>query len=519
MNTGTMRGFGSPLLLLLGLLLPAPAGAQHFPPDEDLALMLRYLVEDGETPGIVLGVLEADGTARAVGYGSAGPEARPPGPRSVFEIGSLTMTFTATVLADMVARGEVGLEDPVAKYLPDHVTVPSLGGYEITLGDLATHRSGLPPGPPGPYADVTVDDLYDLVAGSELERPGRRYAFSHLGYALLGHALARAVGTSYHDLLRERVLDPLGMDMTGYTLEGEAAEWMAQGHADGAVVSHSFVTEAMQGATGLRSSAQDMLRFLRANVGPSDTELARAMRQAREIRVERGREDEAIGFGFSWRTYAVAPQRSVVAHGGGAGGFTSLITFDPEKGIGTVVLANTRAFNDRIGRALVVVDPPVSRGAARVDPALLGPYEGTYRSIGRYRANLQQGRYFIRLEDEGYLTYQARGVVRTRLYAESDSTFYMLRGPYTVTFSRQGDDVRMVLRVDERKPHLAGRSRRAWKVAEDTPPPAVVARNVAVWATWGPGTWALIGLLGAAALAAVLRPLWSRQSGRVVKPA
>lgn len=146
---------------------------------------------------------------------------------------------------------------------------------------------------------------------------------------------------------------------------------------------------------------------------------------------------------------------------------------------------------------------------------------GTMRGLGSPLLLLlgHQGRYFIRLEDEGYLTYQARGVVRTRLYAESDSTFYMLRGPYTVTFSRQGDDVRMVVRVDERKPHLAGRSRRAWKVGEGTPLPAVVARNVAVWATWGQGTWALIGLLGAAALAAVLRPLWSRHSGRVMKPA
>ena len=92
------RLLGVALLIGLTILVPATVGAQHFPADEDLQTMLRYLVEDGETPGIVLGVLEADGSTRIVSYGSAGPDARPLGPRSVFEIGSITKTFTATLL-------------------------------------------------------------------------------------------------------------------------------------------------------------------------------------------------------------------------------------------------------------------------------------------------------------------------------------------------------------------------------------------------------------------------------------
>lgn len=524
MTTSTIRRFGRrtrvarmppcSLLLVLGLVIPAPAVAQHFPPEPDLELMLRYLVEDGETPGIVLGVLEPDGSTKAAASGSGGPDAGRVGPRSVFELGALTMTFTATLLAEMVARGEVALTDPVSGYLPEEVSLPTLNGYRITLGDLATHRSGLPAGPQDPYSDMTVEDLYEIVSRSELERPGRRYEFSFLGYGLLGQALARAAGMSFRDLLRERVLEPLGMDMTGYALEGDLAEWTTRGHADGAVVRPSFAAEAMRGATGLRSNAEDMLVFLKANVGPPETDLERAMRMAQEIRIHRGRPDEDVGYGFSWRTYSVARQPPIVTHAGGTPGFSSLMAFDPEKGIGTVLLANTRAFDDWIGRNILFPDPPWSKERMAVDPATLRQYEGTYKpNRRRYSAAHDRGRFFIRLEDEGFLTYQARGVVRTRLYAESDSSFYMLRGPYTVTFHSHGDDVRMVIHVDEREPAFRATSWTTWKEDEETPPPAVVAGNEGSWRTWGPGIWALIILLALAAVALVLRPLW--QGARV----
>lgn len=487
-----VRGLGSGVVLLLALLLPAAGSAQHFPPDDDLRLMIRYLVEDGEASGVALGVVEPDGSARSVAYG-AEVGGDPLTSRSAIDLGSLTMTFTATLLAEMVGRGEVALEDPVVRYLPG-VSVPAPGGYEMTLSDLGTHRSGLPAGPRRGTSGLTESEVYELVAEAELERPGVRYEFSTLGYALLGSAIAAAARVEFEELLRERVLEPLGMESTGYPPDGEGGT-------------------GLRGATGLRSSAADMLRFLKANVHPESSPLGPAFRMAHEIRVDRGSPDEPVGYGFSWRTQSVARQPPIVTHGGGSEQSSVMIAFEPDKGIGTVLLATRSGFDDRIARNLLFFEPPASKTVVRVDADVLREYEGVYE-VGpdRYTAAHDRGRYFIRLEDEGHLTYQPRGSPRTPLYAESDRAFYMLRGPYTLTFTSLEDGVRLVIRVDEREPDLPARSWTAWKASEDVPRPAVVAGNERSWTTWRAGTWAVVALLGILAVGAISRPLWSRRT-------
>ena len=120
------------------------AGTLHFPDDQALLALIKHRVEEGGATGIVLGVLDADGTRRIVAYGDPGPGARPLGPESVFEIGSITKAFTGILLAEMAARGEVDLEAPAQRYAPTGLSLPTRGGREITLTDLASHRSSLP---------------------------------------------------------------------------------------------------------------------------------------------------------------------------------------------------------------------------------------------------------------------------------------------------------------------------------------------------------------------------------------
>ena len=139
---GTLRQIG--LTGLLVLLTVGSVAAQHFPTESELLALITERVDAGRSVGIAVGVVEANGTRTVVDYGDAGPGARPLGPKSVFEIGSITKVFTSILLADMTARGEVALDDAVQRYLPTGVSMPSREGQTITLTHLATHRSALP---------------------------------------------------------------------------------------------------------------------------------------------------------------------------------------------------------------------------------------------------------------------------------------------------------------------------------------------------------------------------------------
>jgi len=198
------------------------------PSDADIRQILVDRVDaQHQSVGIVVGVIGPEGR-RVIAYGHLEKgDSRALDGNTVFEIGSVTKVFTSLLLADMVQRGEVKLDDPVAKYLPANVKMPDRNGKAITLIDLATHTSGLPPlpanfnpkDPTNPYADYSVDQLYQFLSSYQLTRDiGSQYQYSNLGGGLLGHVLARRAGTDYETLVRSRICDPLGMKDTRITL-------------------------------------------------------------------------------------------------------------------------------------------------------------------------------------------------------------------------------------------------------------------------------------------------------------
>lgn len=451
---------------------PGAAPARPFPPDDDLRDRLRYLVEDGATPGIVLGLLEADGSTRVLSHGSGGPGARPLGPRSVFEIGSVTKVFTGILLADAAERGEVSLSDPVARYLPPGVRVPSRNGREITLLHLATHRSSLPrmpgglaPGPADPYPPYTMEDVYAFLAGHELRRDvGTRFEYSNLGTALLGEALARAAGGTYDEVLRERVLEPLGMRMTGTVVAGEMAEWNTRGHGPDGGPAPPRGWPGLPGMGALRSTAEDLLRFLAANTGPPASRLERVLRSAQEVRASAG---AGAAIGLHWLVRRVGG-RTLLMHEGRTAGYRAQIALDAARGVGVVLLANTTAFADDLGRDLLGRGAAHFRPEAAVPPGVLRRHAGTYEAASG-------GPLFVRLEEEGYLTVQVPREVRVRLYAESDSAFFLKRKPWRLRFTGGGDGPSAGVVME-----TGGTARKARRVDGPAPPPAVVAGNAAL---------------------------------------
>ena len=154
---------------LLLMVAPVRASGQYrLPSDERVKAILAEQVGPKHAAGVVIGLMEADGSTRILSAGKADNGALVLDGHSVFEIGSITKTFTNAILADMVRKGEVSLDDPVQKYLPSTVKIPTRNGKEITLLDLATASSGLPgmpsnfkpKDPTNPYADYTVAQMY-----------------------------------------------------------------------------------------------------------------------------------------------------------------------------------------------------------------------------------------------------------------------------------------------------------------------------------------------------------------------
>lgn len=434
------------VLLTFVFLIPGCSDDWQFPTDvalteltdEDLNQLIRSRVEEDRAVGIVLGILEADGTTRIFSYGDAGPNARALGAQSVFEIGSISKVFTGILLADMVARGEVSLSDPVSNYLPDGFTMPSRGGQEITLLHLATHHSGLPRLPSNlsparwtnPYADYTVEDLYVFLASHELRRdPGSEFEYSNLGVGLLGFVLARVGGGSYEDVVRELILEPLGMNMTGIALEGDMLDWMTEGHNEHGNVVPLWDLPMFAGAGALRSNVEDLLTFLAANIGPAETQLERSMRVSHEVRESMNAESD---IGLNWLVRNVGDER-VVWHGGATAGFRTFIGFDPDTDIGVVVLTNSAHGAEDIGFHLINPElpldlPPEERVEIEVAEEILETYVGEYEFTPTFSL-------LVTLEG-GSLYGQATGQSRFQMFAESETKFFMKAFDAQITFTK-----------------------------------------------------------------------------------
>lgn len=347
--------------IFLGLAVAATLLAQ-VPPDDDIRAILTERIDHlHQGVGIVVGIVDRGGR-RFVSYGSFGvDDPRPVGEDTVFGIGSVTKLFTSTVLADMVRRGEVSLNDPVAKYLPRDGTVPRRGNKQITLLDLATHRSGLPlmpsnnpapKDPANPFAGYTPAQLFQFVSQFQLtSNIGSAYEYSNVGAALLGQALARRAGMDYGALVRVRVLNPLHLDNTAIALTPAMQEHLAPGHEDDRRPAVPWDLGAMAPAGALRSDARDLLTFLAANLGLVKSPLLAAMQSMTKVRrMAEPSNDIALAWFATHRG-----GRELFWHDGAVSGYQSFAGYDARAGIGVVVLGNMDVDVSDLG--LYLLDP------------------------------------------------------------------------------------------------------------------------------------------------------------------
>jgi CubicO group peptidase (beta-lactamase class C family) len=333
-------------VLVLLLRLTLPLSAQTLPPQLATPKQIRDMLIDRidvqhKSNAIVVGVVSKRGH-EIISYGRFAPgDARQPDGETIFEIGSVTKVFTSLLLSDMVLRGEVGLNDPIAKYLPASVHVPERSGKPITLLDLSTHYSGLPRMPNNYNPAYTLDQLYGFLSNYTLPRdPGKKYEYSNLGGGLLGEILALDAGTDYETLLRTRVLEPLGMNHTAMHPTPEMQANLIPGFGDG-IKAQSAEVSALAPAGALRSNVDDMLIFLAANMGIIKTPLYPAMKKMLSVhRPVSADTDIALGWHVS---------NGMPCHNGGTNGYHAFVAFDRRRKLGVVILSNSTSFTDDLG--------------------------------------------------------------------------------------------------------------------------------------------------------------------------
>jgi len=444
--------------LLFGIIAVAGCAIAQTPSDGEIRQILVQRVDEfHQSVGIVVGVIDAHGR-RVVSHGALEKrDVRPLNGDTVFEIGSISKVFTSLLLSDMVQRGLVKLDDPISKYLPPTVEVPRRNGKQITLIDLATHTSGLPrlptnmhpADPTNPYADYTVSQLYDFLSSYELTRDiGSKYEYSNLGGGLLGHVLALRAGMGYEALVKARIAGPLDMNHTVITLTPEMKVRLAAGHDSNLNTVPNWDLPTLAGAGALRSTANDMLTFLAANLGYKKTPLAPAMAAMLDVRRPTG--TPGLEVALAWHIFTV-PDGIVVWHNGGTGGYRSFIGYDSKAGVGVVVLANTStaAGVDDIGIHLLNPKAPLldakafgprkERKEIAVDSKILDRY------VGRYQLTPDLALTVTREGDQLYA--QATGQGKFELFAESETEFFLKVTDAQVTFETEatGPAKRLVL--------------------------------------------------------------------------
>ncbi len=420
------------------LAAASPVAAQYrLPPDSVVRRIIDEQVGPKHTAGLVIGLLDADGTRRILSAGKADNGAVQLDANTVFEIGSISKTFTNALLADMVRRGEVTLDQTVQSLLPSTVKMPTRNGKEITLLDLATASSGIPrmpsnfkpKDPANPFADYTVAQLYEYLNGLTLTRDiGAQYEYSNTGMGLLGHVLALRLKKTYFEAVEERVLKPLGMKDTRIDLTPSMRSRLALGHDQAGKIVANWDIPSLAGAGALRSTVNDMFKFLAANLDSTSKPLGPTLALTHGTR--RPTTIPNMTIGLAWHILK-GPGGTIVWHNGGTGGYRTWTGFDQAKRVGIVLLTNSAIGADDV--ALHLIDsliplgkPPTVRKEVAIDPAILPKYVGTYRFAPEFA--------LVVTVENGTLMIAATGQGKVPAHAASEREFFVDGVDASVTF-------------------------------------------------------------------------------------
>jgi CubicO group peptidase (beta-lactamase class C family) len=447
---------------LLCASFTCPVSAEDF--TNALRAYLRQYIEiEKINIGIAVGFVDEHGS-RVVSCGRAdnGSSEEVNGD-TLFEIGSVTKTFTTLLLQDMIEQGRMRLDDPVAKYLPRSVRVPTRNGKPVTLLQLATHTSGLPKIPDNldpvhadnPYADYAVEKMYAFLSRYQPPRNSPDWQYSTLGIGLLDHVITLAAGTNYESLVVDRICGPLKMNSTRITLAPELQSHLATGHnpIGEAVPGWDFPTLA--GAGALRSTANDLLKYVAANLGFTPSTLTPRMTKTHAVHFDR---PNGPHVGLAWFTTSRGPKTTIILHDGRTLGCSTFVGFDKARRRGVVILSNSTGVFDVRDLGIRLIESDWDSGqeisaklpkmpeqlkrprAIKLEPKLLDSYTGHYQFSPDADFLAGAKMTIWRQEDRLFLEACGENIVRAviEICPESETNFFFKVDGAPLTFIKNG---------------------------------------------------------------------------------
>jgi CubicO group peptidase (beta-lactamase class C family) len=326
--------------------------------DKKIDVILQSFMFKSQTVGMSIGILK-DGKTSFYNYGETKKGNRQmPSAKNLYEIGSVTKTFTGLLLAKAVIEKKISLNDPVNKYLPKDISVIKFGNDTLKIIHLANHTSGLPPLPDNldlnnnlsnPYKNYDAAKLYAFLKTATLpQKPGVKFEYCNLGVGLLGTILEKVNKMPFEKIVTNFICAKAGMSATKQLLTKKDSALFTQGYTETIDAQGQWDFKALGAAGCLRSNAEDMLKYAVLNLDSKDVVFQKAIKLSHQPTFEE--KNQKVGLNWFIQNWGWG---SILFHGGETGGYKSFLSINPKTKNAVVILSNTAVSNDEIGVAIM----------------------------------------------------------------------------------------------------------------------------------------------------------------------
>ena len=315
-------------------------------------------ISDGNSYCLVIGVIK-DGKVFLKSYGSTVKnQTILPDSTTVFELASTSKLFTTSTLQLLVDSGEINLDDNIQNFLKNKVQLPIIA-QKTSLRHLATHLSGFPTLPTSfinkmkddknPYKDLVTQDIYDYLKSCEGKQKDGTFEYSNFGMGLLGNLMELKTGFQYEQLVKGKLLNPLGMSQTFITVNNNNKLKIIQGYDENGKPTPIWTDNVLTGAGSFLSTGADMVKFVEANLSANASSISKSLIATHQQQLNG---ETGLGWILPSSTDELLGHKHIVWHSGMSGGYASFIAIDKVNKYGLFVLSNKAVDPNIIGMKL-----------------------------------------------------------------------------------------------------------------------------------------------------------------------